>query len=227
MLTLCGFAASNYYNKVKLALLEKGAPFTEEQIFPSGNEDYLRLTPMGKVPFLRVPDGGLSESQAIVEYLEDTHPEPPLYPKDVLARAKCRELIQVIELYLEWPARRLYAQAYFGGTASEETKGEVQRALARAARALPRLTSFEPFAFGDAFTYADCAAAMHLPLARNASKTVLGQDMLAEVPGLQAYLRRMAERPCVQRVNEDRKAGLDAFAAYRAAKAQAAAAVRG
>src|SRR5512145_1755985 len=98
MLTLCGFAASNYYNKVKLALLEKGAPFTEEQVFPSGNEDTLRLTPMGKVPFLRLSDGGLSESQAIIEYLEQIQPEPPLYPKDVLARAKCRELIQFIEL---------------------------------------------------------------------------------------------------------------------------------
>ena len=226
MLTLCGFAASNYYNKVKLALLEKGAAFTEEQVFPSGSEDYLRLTPMGKVPFLHVSGSGLSESQAIVEYLEETQPEPPLYPKEVLARAKCRELIQVIELYLEWPARRLYAQAYFGGTVSEETKAEVQRALARAAKALPRLTSFEPFAFGDSFTYADCAAAMHLPLAKNACKTVLGQDMLADVPGLQAYLRRMSERPCVQRVNDDRKAGLEAFAAYRAAKAQAAATVR-
>jgi glutathione S-transferase len=206
MLTLCGFAASNYYNKVKLALLEKGAAFVEEQAFPSGDEDRLRLTPMGKVPFLRVAGGGLSESQAIVEYLEETCPEPPLYPKDVLARAKCRELIQMIELYLEWPARRLYLQAYFGGTVSEETKAEVQRALARAAKALPRLTGFETFAFGDRFTYADCAAAMHLPL---------------------AYLRRMAERPCVQRVNEDRKAGLEAFAAYRAAKAQAAAAATG
>ncbi|HXV06680.1 MAG TPA: glutathione S-transferase [Burkholderiales bacterium] len=224
MLTLCGFAASNYYNKVKLALLEKGAAFAEEQVFPSGDENTLRLTPMGKVPFLRVAGGGLSESQAIVEYLEETCPEPPLYPKDVLARAKCRELIEVLELYLEWPARRLYPQAYFGGTASEETKAEVQRALARVAKALPRLTGFETFAFGDRFTYADCAAAMHLPLARNASKLVLGQDALSDVPGLQAYLRRMAERPCVQRVNEDRKAGLEAFAAYRAAKAAAAAA---
>jgi glutathione S-transferase len=224
VVTLCGFAASNYYNKVKLALLEKGVAFTEEQRFPSGDEEYLRLTPMGKVPFLRIAGSALSESQAIVEYLEEIHPQPPLYPADALARAKCRELIQLIELYVEWPARRLYAQAYFGGTASQETKGEVQRALSRAARALPRLTRFESFAYGERFTYADCAAAMHLPLVRNATKVVLGQDALAEVPGLQPYLHRMAERACVQRVSEDRKVGLEAFAAYRAAKAEAAAA---
>jgi glutathione S-transferase len=65
---------------------------------------------------------------------------------------------------------------------------------------------------------------MHLPMARGAAKAVLGQDVLAEVPGLHAYLKRMAERPSVQRVNEDRKAGLEAFAAYRAARAAEAAA---
>ena len=129
MLTLCGFSASNYYNKVKLALLEKGVPFTEEQIFPSSNEDYLKLTPMGKVPFLRTEGATLSESQPIVDYLEEIHPQPLLYPGTPLGRAKCRELIQVIELYLEWPARRLYPQAFFGGSVSEETRTEVARVL--------------------------------------------------------------------------------------------------
>lgn len=229
MLTLCGFTASNYYNKVKLALLEKGTPFAEEQMFPSSSEEYLRLTPMGKVPFLRAGAATLSESQAIADYLEEVCPEPPLYPGEPLARAKCRELIQVIELYLEWPARRLYPQAYFGGTVSEETKAEVARALARAAKALARMTAFESYAFGGAFSLADCAAVTHLPTVKSASKSVLGQDALADVPGLQAYLGRMSERPCVQRVNDDRKAGFDAFAAYRAAKSSAAAAagVRG
>jgi glutathione S-transferase len=228
MLTLCGFAASNYYNKVKLALLEKGLPFAEEQVFPSSSEDTLKLTPMGKVPFLRTEHGTLSESQAIVDYLEETYPQPSLYPAAPFARAKCRELIQLIELYLEWPARRLYPQAYFGGSVSEETRNEVTRALSRGARALARLTAFDAYAYGDAFGYADCAAIMHLPMARGAAKAVLGQDVLAEVPGLHPYLKRMAERPSVQRVNEDRKAGLEAFAAYRAgraaAQAQAAAA---
>lgn len=221
MLTLCGFAASNYYNKVKLALLEKAVPFAEEQMFPSSAEDTLKLTPMGKVPFLRTEGATLSESQPILDYLEEVQPQPPLYPATPLARAKCRELIQVIELYLEWPARRLYPQAFFGGSVSEETRTEVARALARAAKALARLTAFERYAYGDTFSYADCAAVTHLPIIRSACKAVLGQDALADVPGLQAYLGRMSERPSVQRINADRKAGLEAFAAYRAAKASA------
>ena len=52
-ITLCGFAVSNYYNKVKLSLLEKGVPFSEALVYPSQSEEMLSESPMGKVPFLR------------------------------------------------------------------------------------------------------------------------------------------------------------------------------
>ena len=224
MITLCGFAASNYYNKVKLALLEKDVPFTEEQVFPSSADEFLQLTPMGKVPFLKTPAGHVSESQVIIDYLEETCGGRSLYPRDPMQRAKCRELIQVIELYLEWPARRLYPAAYFGGTASDETRREAGAALCRGARALVRLTGFQSFAFGPDFTYVDCAALMHLPLVSDASKIVLGEDALAGVPGWPGYFELLRKRPSVQRTNADRKVGLAAFVAYRAAKAAQAAA---
>jgi glutathione S-transferase len=224
MLTLCGFAASNYYNKVKLALLEKGLPFAEEQMFPSPAEEYLQLTPMGKVPFLKTASGHVSESQVIVEYLEEACGGRPLYPREPMQRAKCRELIQVMELYLEWQARRLYPAAYFGGSASEETRREVSAGLCRGVRALGRLTAFESFAFGEELTHADCAALVHLPLVADASRIVLGEDVLAGLPGWAAYFDRLRERPAVRRTNADRKAGLSAFMAYRAAKAAQSAA---
>ena len=126
MLELCGFAASNYYNKVKLALLEKGVAFQETHAYPSSAEAFLAESPMGKIPYLRCLQGTMSESQAIAEYLDDAFPEKPLYPADSFERAKCRELIQVMELYLELPARRLYPAAFFGGTASDDLKNEVQ-----------------------------------------------------------------------------------------------------
>src|SRR5437867_4337058 len=107
MLELCGFTASNYYNKVKLALLEKGIAFQETHTYPSSAEAFLAESPMGKVPYLRCLQGVVSESQAIAEYLDDAFPERPLYPADSYERAKCRELIHVMELYLELPARRL------------------------------------------------------------------------------------------------------------------------
>jgi hypothetical protein len=85
-ITLCGFAVSNYYNKVKLSLLEKGVPFSEAVVYPSQSEEMLSESPMGKVPFLRTPKGVLSESQVLTEFIEDNWPEPPLYPQRPCAR---------------------------------------------------------------------------------------------------------------------------------------------
>jgi glutathione S-transferase len=61
MLKLCGFAASNYYNMVKLALLEKRVPFEEQLVWASQDEALLVRSPMGKVPFMETPHGILAE----------------------------------------------------------------------------------------------------------------------------------------------------------------------
>ena len=93
MLTLCGFSVSNYYNKVKLAMLEKGIPFNEELVMTgSSDESVLSSTPLAKVPFLRTEQGSLCESQVMVDYLEAAYPAHPLVPTDAFAAAKVREL---------------------------------------------------------------------------------------------------------------------------------------
>ena len=211
-ITLCGFAVSNYYNKVKLSLLEKGIPFSEAVIFPSQSEAVLTESPMGKVPFLRTPKGVLTESQVLTEFIEDSWPEPPLYPRDSFDRARCRELIEHIELHLELPARRLYAEAFFGGTVSEETKKEVAPLLEKGLRSLVRLARFAPFICGDSFTHADCAAWVHLPLVSQATRKIYERDFVEEfLPQAKAYLKLVSERPHAQKVSEDRKAAMEAF----------------
>ncbi|MEY3272826.1 MAG: hypothetical protein RLZZ341_1727, partial [Pseudomonadota bacterium] len=58
MITLCGMTLSNYYNKVKLVLLEKGVPFTEQLVGTRSKDDaVLAASPLGKIPFVRLPDG--------------------------------------------------------------------------------------------------------------------------------------------------------------------------
>lgn len=224
MLQLCGFPASNYYNKVKLALLEKGIPFQETHTYPSSTDEvFLAESPMGKVPYLRCPQGAVSESQAISEYLDDAFPQMPLYPADSFERAKCRELIQVMELYLELPARRLYPAAFFGGATSDDAKKDVHNKLAKGARAFTRLVRFGPFIRGTQLTYADCAAFVHLPLVSSTCMAMFGEDLLGAVPGLRDYLAAFRQRPHAQRVQAEREAGVRAFASYLA-KIQAGAA---
>ena len=129
MITLYGSAISNYYNKIKLALMEKEIAFLEEAVPPSQDEFVLKRSPLGKIPFIQTPEGYLSESQAILEYLEESFPEHPLYPADAFDRAKCREFIQHLELNVELIARRLYMEAIFGATVSSETKEEVKKII--------------------------------------------------------------------------------------------------
>ena len=205
-ITLCGFSVSNYYNKVKLSLLEKGIPFAEALVSPSQSEEMLAESPVGKVPFLRTPKGVLSESQVLTEFIEDTWPEPPLYPRDSFERAKCRELIEHIELHLELQARRLYAEAFFGGTVSAETKAEVAPLLEKGLKGLARLARFAPFIGGDSFTHADCAAWVHLPLVSQATRKIYQRDFVEQLlPQAAAYLKLIGERPHAQKVSEDRQ----------------------
>ena len=212
MITLCGFGVSNYYNKIKLVLLEKQVPFREKLEFPWQRENFRQSSPLGKIPFIETEHGGLSESQAILEYLEERFPGNPLYPADIFARAKCRELIQHVELNAEWVARRLYKESFFGGCVSDETKRDAQDRLALGLDAVSRLAHFSPYILGPAFTAADCAAFVHFGMIEETSQKIFGEDMIArQLPEAAKFMALMATRPHVQTVMSDRAAALEAF----------------
>ncbi len=202
MLTLCGFSASNYYNKVKLALLEKGLPF-EEELAWVGETD-LAASPLGKVPYLKTDEGTLCESTVMLEYIEAKHPQPALLPADPFAAAKVRELLRYLELHLELVARNLYPEAFFGGKISDAAKEKTGQQLEKNIAAFAKLAKFSPFIAGDSFTLADCAAVVHLPLVSGATRIIYGRDYLAELP-VRDYLKKVGERPSVVKVNADRK----------------------
>ena len=158
MVTLYGSAISNYYNKIKLALMEKEIAFLEELVLPNQDEAMLKLSPLGKIPYIKSDDGYLSESQAILEYLEDAFPANPLYPAKAFERSKCREFIQHLELNVELIARRLYAETFFGRTVSQEIKDEVGAKITAGLTGLARLMKLSPYALGNRFTAADVIA---------------------------------------------------------------------
>jgi glutathione S-transferase len=218
MITLCGFALSNYYNKVKMVLLEKGVPFGEEQVKThSKDEAVLACSPLAKVPFIRTEHGAMCESQAIVDYIEALQPNPPLLPGDPWQAAKVRELITFIELHLELVVRELYPKAFFGGEVSEEKAARVRKQLEKNLAGFKRLAKFAPYVAGDRFTQADCAAFVSLPLVALATKIVYGEDLLAAA-GIdwKPYSKLIGERPSAQRVLADRKAEQDKTAAAKA-----------
>jgi glutathione S-transferase len=209
MLTLNGFALSNYYNKVKLALLEKGIPFEEAHVGTKSTDPaVLACSPLGKIPFLQTERGGLCESQVILEYLEDVYPQPPLLPKDPYAAAKVRELVTFLDWHLETAARQLYPCAFFGAPPlSESNAARIRREVEHRIAGFQRLAKFAPYVAGDSFTMADCAAFANLPVVGMATKAIYGDDLLA-LAGVdyKPYVKFIGERASAQRVVADRKA---------------------
>jgi glutathione S-transferase len=211
VIKLCGFPLSNYYNKVKMAMLEKGIEFEEVLLhWRTDKEKMLAFSPLGKVPFIITGEGALSESNVIAEYLEAL--KPGHYNADKFKAAKEREITTYLELHLELVARELYGAAFFNMPhPSDANKERITKILNKNIAAMKPLFKFAPFIAGDIFTHADMAAFVHFPLASMAMKTVLGTDLLAE-HGIdwKTYVKMLNERPSAMRVNSDKKAYIEA-----------------
>jgi len=212
MLKLHGFPASNYYNMVKMALLEKGADYEDVRVYTGQTEDFLAKSAMGKVPCLETPDGFLTETSIILEYIEDVVDGPSFLPAAPYERARMRELLKYSELYLELPARRCYGEAFFGtGPVSDEVKETVRPILERGCGALKRLGRFSPFIAGNDITYADFVFLHSFPMAAQTAKIVFDCDLNEELPQAAELLAHLQQRPVAIKVAEDAKNGMREF----------------
>ena len=212
MLKLHGFEVSNYYNMVKFALLEKGLKFEAVAAMPSQESEYKSKSPMGKVPCLETDKGFLSETNVMLEYLEKTTPSPSLMPADPFAAAKVREVMKVLELYIELPARRHYAELFFAGPRDQVAFDEAKPVLENGVSALQALCSFKPFLCGN-FSLADVMAAHTFIYAAPVAQAIYGWDIVAAVPGLQAALDATNARTAGATVMADQQTALKAFQA--------------
>lgn len=116
MLRLHGFSSSNYYNVPKLALLEKGVSFEEVVSYtgvgPKYRPEYLDKSPLGKVPALETDEGFISESRAILEYIERAHPEHPYSQNQLLLLVKSKSFLSSLNFILSWSHAGLYLTYY-------------------------------------------------------------------------------------------------------------------
>ncbi|MGR8948110.1 MAG: glutathione S-transferase family protein [Gammaproteobacteria bacterium] len=196
-----GISISNYYSTLKTALIEKNISFEEIATFPSAKPDVLALSPMGKVPYIEVNGEGLSETNVIFDYLEDTYPEPALYPADPWARAKAKEIIRTVELYIDFPARKHIATVYFGQPVDEALLEPVKAELEKGLSALKALAKFSPYIAGDAFGFADIAAYFQLRFANLHTQQIYDWDFISADDALSNYFELVGERPSIKEVD--------------------------
>lgn len=214
MITLHGFAYSNYYNIVKHALMAKGIAFEEHKVYP-GDPDLLAASPAGKIPAITTANGmSLSESSVILDYLEEAYPETPLLPTDPESRGKVRQLARITELYLELPARRLLPFALGGRQAPDAVKQEVRGVLERGIDGINALARFSPYCFGSAMTTADITLRYALAIPKLVGPGQLDMDIVVAIDGLAAWDAMMAEDEVSGKIDADMHANRDEFMAY-------------
>lgn len=212
MLKLYGFASSNYFNMVKLALLEKRIPFEVVSMHGCQNPETLAVSARGKVPVLQTEQGFISETDVILRYLEDTCPQIPLLPADAFSRAQVWTAAKEIELYIELPARLCYVEVLFGGRATPEAlKAKARRDLIKGFAALARRGRFTAYLTGDTFTLADIYFMYSVDLAQHVGERLFGLNLLDEVQGARDLLERLNDRPYARIVAADREADFPIF----------------
>jgi glutathione S-transferase len=220
MFKLYGFAVSNYFNMVKLALLEKGLAFEEVTLYGNQTEEFLSISPRGKVPVLGVEQGFINETSAILDYLEECAVGKALLPSEAFARAQVRALVKEIELYIELPARIGYPQAFFGGVIADALKAKCKAELLAGVATLKRHASFAPYVAGDSFSLADIYFLYSIDLACGVAKKLFDLDLLADFPEARGLLLRLNQNPHVKRIAADKEAAMPAFLAMAQAKAK-------
>jgi len=210
-LRLHGYPVSNYFNIARAALLEKQANFEVVSLRASRDEQFLQLSPMGKIPMLETPHGWLAETVAILEYLEDTIESPALYPQDAFQRARARQVINIVQMYVEVPARSLFPGVFSNGTNSVSAINTAREMLDRSTAALNRIVQPAPFLFGATLSHADLFAYYCLDIAERVTQFVYDRSILGELPTWAGWPERIASRDSTRTVLGDFD---PAFAAY-------------
>ena len=212
---LYGYWRSSCSYRVRIALAYKGLPVTQVPVhlLEGGGQQHLpefvRKNPMRQVPLLEVEDQGrtewLGQSLAIIEYLEEKHPEPPLLPSGAIARARARQLAEVVNSGIQ-PFQNLSVQQEIariapGLSPSTFAAGYVARGL-EALEGLARSTAGK-FLVGDELSVADVCLVPQLYAARRLAVA------LAPFPTLLGVEQRCVELACFRQAHPDNQPDAD------------------
>ena len=211
MMTLHGFSYSNYYNVVKHVLLYKGIDFQEDEQFGDVPE-FLNISPLGKVPAITTETGThLSETTVCCEYIEEVYPEPALFPDDVDARGRVRQIMKISECYLELACRRLIPFLFMGADAPQPLADEVRDIVQRGIGGMNNVCRFSPWIAGDAMTMADIYVRYVMKVVGLIGREKLDWDIAADMPGMPAWTERMDALEISIKIDADQEANGPAF----------------
>jgi glutathione S-transferase len=189
---------SIFPRRVRVALREKDLACEEVLVdLPGGatrGAEFRRMNPFGQVPVLEDGDLVVYESLAILEYLEERHPTPPLLPRDPASRARVRQLMCASGDYFAAPLKRWLTRIFAPETTWDRADQE------RAAQELAaHLDVLEQMLVGrehlaGAFSLADVA---YVPLVCELEMCRLGH-LVQPRPAVRTWIDRLCARPSVR-----------------------------
>lgn len=198
MIELYGHPFAAFAWKALIAAYARDVPFAFRLLGPDQPENMVRiaqLSPTGQMPALVHDDHEVTGSNAVIEYLDRIGTEPPLVPADPDAALAARELAAVFDAYVAQPMQRIVAE-HFRPEGEQDPRGvaDARVTLGKAYAWLAGRVG-DPWATGNAFTIADCAAAPALFYA----------DWVEPIPAgaLAAYRARLLAHPAVARVVDE------------------------
>ena len=185
------FRSSAAY-RARIALNLKGIPYEMASIHltrgggQQHGAEYRAVNPQGRVPALALDNGAtLIQSLAIIEYLDETHPEPPLLPADPVARAHVREAAQVIACDIH-PLNNTSPLFYLKNTLKQDQEAIntwYAHWVTVGFEALEALLRPGPYAFGDKVTLADVCL---VPQVANARRFNVPLDRFPKIVAVDA-----------------------------------------
>jgi glutathione S-transferase len=194
-----GIPGSPFLRSVEIGLQEKGLDYELHAIAPGEHKqpDYLARHPFGRIPAFEHDGFAVYETQAILRYLDDVFPAPPLTPGNPAARARMNQLIGIIECYYFPKAaapigfNRIIGPRLLGIPSDESAITEAMPMARTCFAEFERLIDDKPYLTGETFSLADIMLGAQLDLICEAPE---GRELIEETPRLGGWLKRMVER---------------------------------
>lgn len=186
---------SPYARKVRIVLAEKQLPCQLQEIdIKNKSPEFLSLSPIGKVPVL-VDKGDLVlwDSTLIVEYLDETYPQPAFYPSDRLDRLRCRQGEELADSLTDhivglWYETRKEADA------NPAVQAQLRSAIDRFLGVFEQKLTNSAYLLNDHLTAVDIAALSGLGY----YSLRFGQDWQQQNPKLAQWFAKLSERESVR-----------------------------
>jgi glutathione S-transferase len=195
-----GIPGSPFLRSVEITLKEKGVDYTLHALAPGEHKqpEYLARHPFGRVPAFEHDGFTIYETQAILRYLDDVFPNPPLTPGTPRERSRMNQVIGIIEWYFFPKAaapigfNRIIGPRLLGVPGDEAAIAEAMPMARTCFAELDRLLDDKPYFTGNSASVADIMLAAQLDLFSECQE---GRELIDSTSGLRSWLNRMLARP--------------------------------